>query len=68
MGFAGLSQDEMRAALSHLEQAMFHHDQWFEGINRTLICEIAPDQRDTVDDAHAIAGSASGCMAVPRKA
>ncbi len=52
MGFAGLSQDEMRAALSHLEQALFHHDQWYEGVNRTLICEIAPDQRDTADEAH----------------
>jgi diguanylate cyclase len=52
MAFPGLSQEEMRAGLSHLEQAMFHHDQWYEGINRTLICGLAPDQRDAVDDAH----------------
>jgi diguanylate cyclase len=47
-----LSQEEMRTALSHLEQALFHHDQWFEGINRTLICGVAPDQRDAAPDAH----------------
>lgn len=52
MGFAGFSQDEMRAALTHIEQALFHHDQWYEGINRTLICGLAPDQRDAVEDAH----------------
>ena len=52
MAFMGFSQDEMRSALSQLEQALFHHDQWYEGINRSLICEIAPDQRDTMEEAH----------------
>ena len=52
MPLPGLSQDEMRVALSQLEQALFHHDLWFEGINRTLICGQAPDQRDAAEDAH----------------
>jgi len=52
MTFPGLSQQEIRTALSQLEQAMFYHEQWFEGINRTLVCGLAPDQRDTVDEAH----------------
>jgi diguanylate cyclase len=47
-----LSQEEMRTALTQLEQALFHHDLWFEGINRTLICGLAPDQRDAAADAH----------------
>lgn len=52
MAFPGLSQDQMRSALSQLEQALFYHDQWYEGINRALICGLAPDQRDTVEEAH----------------
>jgi diguanylate cyclase (GGDEF)-like protein len=42
----------MHAALGVLEQALFHHDQWYESLNRTLICGLAPDQRDVKEDAH----------------
>lgn len=52
MAFPGLSQENMRAALGVLEQALFHHEQWCEGLNRTLICGLTPDQRDVKDDAH----------------
>jgi diguanylate cyclase len=52
MPFAGLSQDEMRMALNELEQALFHHEQWYEDLHRTLICTQAPDARDTQEDAH----------------
>ncbi len=52
MAFPGLSQESMRAALGELEQALFHHEQWLEGLNRAVICGLAPDQRDVKDDAH----------------
>jgi hypothetical protein len=34
MTFPGLSQEDMRVALGELEQALFHHEQWYEGLNR----------------------------------
>ena len=52
MPFRGLSPEDMRRALTELDQALFNHEQWCEGLNRTLICGIAPDDRDLLDDAH----------------
>lgn len=46
MSFPGLSQNDMRNALAELEQALFHHEQWWEALSRTLICNLSPDQRD----------------------
>ncbi len=52
MAFLGLSQDEMRRTLSELDQALFNHEQWSEGLNRTLICRLTPDRGDLAQDAH----------------
>ena len=52
MPFAGLSQDQMRTTLDELQQALFHHEQWYEDLHRTLICAEAPDKRDVQEDAH----------------
>ena len=52
MPFPGLSQDDMRKALGELDQALFHHDDWYEALNRTLICGLSADQRDVDEDAH----------------
>lgn len=51
MSFQELSHDEMRKALGELDQALFNHEQWCEALNRSLICGLAPDQRDTDNDA-----------------
>ncbi len=50
MPFPGLSHDAICKALSELDQALFHHEEWSEGLNRTLICHLAPDHRDVEDD------------------
>ncbi len=52
MTFPGVSQEEMRRALAQIEQALFHHEQWYEGINRTLVCGLKADQRDSIEEAH----------------
>ena len=52
MPFPGLSPEKIRVALGELEQALFHHEQWSEGLNRTLICGLSPDQRDLDSEAH----------------
>lgn len=52
MAEAGLSPDEMRAALAELEHALYNHEQWCEGLYTTLICGLAPDSRDLEADAY----------------
>ena len=52
MPFPGLTQDEMRSTLDELDRAIFHHEQWHEDLNRTLICRLSPDRRDVNEDAH----------------
>jgi diguanylate cyclase len=46
------SPELIRSALSHLELALHHHEQWVEELNATLICRLPPDARDTSDNAH----------------
>jgi len=52
MPFSGLSQEQLRMALDELQQALFHHEQWCEDLNRTLVCAEVPDARDIREDAH----------------
>jgi diguanylate cyclase len=52
MSFARMSQKQMQAVLDQLQQAIFHHEQWFEDLHRTLICSQIPDERDLQEDAH----------------
>lgn len=52
MPFRGMSQSEMRRALSELDRALASHDHWCEDLNRTLICALPPDERDVSGDAH----------------
>jgi diguanylate cyclase (GGDEF)-like protein len=52
MAIPNMSDDEMRAAARELEQALYNHEQWAETIYSTLICRLAPDQRDIGEDAH----------------
>lgn len=52
MQFRGMSPSDMRKALAELDQALFSHEQWREELNRTLICALAPDERDMSEDAH----------------
>jgi diguanylate cyclase (GGDEF)-like protein len=42
----------MRAALVELEQALFNHNEWCEGLYSTLICHLPADQRDVDADPH----------------
>ena len=49
---SSLSPDLMRSSVAELEQALFNHEQWCEGLYSTLICRLPPDQRDMEDDAH----------------
>jgi diguanylate cyclase (GGDEF)-like protein len=42
----------MRSTLDELDRAIFHHEQWHEDLNRTLICRLSPDRRDVNEDAH----------------
>ncbi len=49
---SNFSSDLMRTALAELDQALFNHGQWCDGLYSTLICRLPPDQRDLEADAH----------------
>ncbi|MCA9285634.1 MAG: diguanylate cyclase [Phycisphaerales bacterium] len=52
MALPNVSNAELREALTELEQAIYHHDQWAEGLYGTLICGLPADQRDLNGDSH----------------
>jgi len=52
MPFPALAQERTRDALSELQAALSHHEQWCENLSRTLICTRVPDKRDLQEDAH----------------
>jgi diguanylate cyclase len=52
MAIPNIPSEQMRTALKHLEQAVYNHEQWAEMLYGTLICRLAPDQRDISGDAH----------------
>jgi diguanylate cyclase len=52
MAIPNMSDEQMRTALKELEQALYNHDQWAETLYGTLICRLAPDDRDLSRDAH----------------
>ncbi|MFZ2160278.1 MAG: diguanylate cyclase [Bradyrhizobium sp.] len=52
MAIPNMSDEQMRLALKELEQATYNHDQWAEAVFSTLICRLAPDERDIRGDAH----------------
>ena len=51
MAIPNIPTDQLRKALSSLEQASYNHDQWAEAIHGTLVCRLAPDKRDLAGDA-----------------
>ncbi|MCW8840828.1 MAG: diguanylate cyclase, partial [Gammaproteobacteria bacterium] len=48
----GVTKEELLASISQLEQAIHNHNEWFEAINRTLLCRLQLDQRELRPDAH----------------
>jgi diguanylate cyclase len=52
MPIPNMSHEQMRSALKELEQAVYNHEQWAEGLFGTLICHLAPDRRDIGEAPH----------------
>src|SRR5579864_227815 len=46
-----LTQDQMRAAVNELEQALYNHERWTESLYATLVCRLHPDERDVSAEA-----------------
>lgn len=44
--------DELWSALRQFEQAINYHEEWSEGVTRTVICRLPHDARDLSDVAH----------------
>lgn len=47
-----MTREEMSAALNALEQALFVHQKWSEDLFAVLVCRLAPDDADLLDDAY----------------
>lgn len=47
-----MSRDEMVAAIAALDQAVYMHEQWSNGVYSSLICHLPPDERDLSDSPH----------------
>lgn len=46
------SKEELQGALQQLEQALYNHEQWHNGLTRTIICRLPYDPADVAEDAH----------------
>jgi diguanylate cyclase len=44
------SKEELSAAISALDQAMYLHEQWSNGVYACLVCRLPPDERDLAED------------------
>jgi len=47
-----MSKDEMTSAVAALDQALYVHEKWSESVYCSLICQLAPDERDLVENPH----------------
>ncbi|MGD2169414.1 MAG: diguanylate cyclase [Chlamydiota bacterium] len=52
MTFDEMNHEDLQKIVTHLDQALYNHEAWFNSLIRTLICHLPPDQRDTSDNAH----------------
>lgn len=46
MSLFDISREELQGVLSHVEQALYNHQQWSSGVIRTLVCRLRSDQHD----------------------
>ena len=44
--------ENIDAYIKPLDQALYHHERWFNDLIRTLVCRLEPDQHDLAEDAH----------------
>ncbi|MBK5265632.1 MAG: diguanylate cyclase [Alphaproteobacteria bacterium] len=47
-----LTQEEMLAVVTELDQAIYTHEQWTEEMYTALICHVHADERDLSDDSY----------------
>jgi len=48
----GIAPEELQSVLAQLDQAIRNHEEWFESLNRLMLCRLPFDQRDVREDAH----------------
>lgn len=47
-----IDRNELQKIVSHLDQALYNHKQWYNVFVRTLVCRLQGDNNDTLPDAH----------------
>lgn len=48
----GVKPEELQSILAQLDQAIHSHEEWFESLNRIMLCRLPYDLRDVREDAH----------------
>lgn len=46
------NREELHAVLQQLEQAISSHEEWFQSLNRQMLCRLPYDRREVSDDAY----------------
>ena len=52
MPLSTISPEELPPILSQLDQAIYNHQQWYDAIGRTLICQLPANEHDLHKEAH----------------
>ena len=52
MPITSLDHEELQNILFQLEQASYHHHQWYNLVIRSLVCKLPPDRHDLNSVAH----------------
>ncbi len=47
-----ISEEQIHAAIARLDQALYHHDQWYKNLLRSLVAHLPPDTHDLMPDAY----------------
>ena len=47
-----MTQDELLAAVTEPDQALYTHEQWTEGLYAALVCHLHADDRDLSSDSY----------------
>lgn len=47
-----ITQEDAIKMLSQLNQSLYHHEEWYKELIRTLACRLTPDKRDLNEHAH----------------
>jgi diguanylate cyclase len=52
MALNEVTRDELQGIIGQLKESLYNHQQWYNGLIRTLVCKLPADKHDTSLEAH----------------